>query len=266
MRLGVFQPACGGLGAAERVERLAAYLKAQPCDLLVCPELFLSGYNVGDELIARAEPLPGPGFEAMAALAAETGTAIVYGYPERDGPRLYNSAACVGPDGALLANHRKRFNSPGSFEERYFDTAGCATLFEYRGVRFAMLICYEVELTEFTRQAAVLGADVVLVSTALVAEWKTVAERLVPTRAFENGVWIAYANHAGSENGFDYLGGSRIVAPDGVEEAVAGTEETLVVADFDRRRTDAARARLPYLRDVGRFNTEARFRGEAENA
>ena len=47
-----------------------------------------------------------------------------------------------------------------------------------------------------------------------------VAERIVPARAFENGVWIAYANHAGSENGFTYLGGSRIVAPNGHEAAI----------------------------------------------
>ena len=67
------------------------------------------------------------------------------------------------------------------------------------------------------------------------------------------GVWLAYANHAGHENGFDYLGGSRIVAPDGRIEAVAGAEETLIVATIDTERVDAAQKRLPYLRDCKRY-------------
>ena len=64
------------------------------------------------------------------------------------------------------------------------------------------------------------------------------------TRAFENGVWLLYANHAGHENGLDYVGLSRIVAPDGIEEQVAGDGETLIATDFDPSRAEAARARL----------------------
>ena len=91
------------------------------------------------------------------------------------------------------------------------------------------------------------------VATALVAQWDVVASRIVPARAFENGVWLGYANHGGEENGLTYLGGSRIVAPNGDEIAVAGQGQDFITAEIDTDRVHAAQTRLPYLRDVKRF-------------
>ena len=255
MKLGVFQPAFGGLLPDERVQRLGEEIAGAGLDLVICPELFLSGYNVGADLRQFAETAQGPRFEAISSLASAHQTAIVFGYPEREGEGLYNSAACVGPDGRILANHRKRANSPGSFEEEYFTPGAVPTVFDYAGVRIAVLICYEVEFPETVRQAAQLGAQLIVVPTALVEQWDVVASRVVPARAFENGVWVAYCNHAGSEGSCMYLGGSRIVAPNGQEAAVAGREETLIVADVEVAQVAAAQQRLPYLRDCARFRT-----------
>lgn len=250
MKLGVFQCEGGGLDPDVRLDRLAAALAGADVDLVVCPELFMSGYNVGDDLHHLAESAQGAFFDKVGTLAERMNTAIVYGYPERAGDHVFNAAACVGCDRTLRANHRKRFNSPNSFEETYFETGDTATVFEFGGLRIAILICYEAELTEFVREAALEDADLVLVPTALVEQWDVVPTRVMPTRAFENGVWLAYANHAGAENGFTYFGGSRIVAPDGVEAVVAGAEEALICAEIDRKRVLAARTRIPYLRDA----------------
>ena len=65
--------------------------------------------------------------------------------------------------------------------------------------------------------------------------------------------WLAHANHAGHENGFDYLGGSKVVAPDGTIVTDAGAEECLVTAEIRLDAIKAARARLPYLRDCSRL-------------
>ena len=75
----------------------------------------------------------------------------------------------------------------------------------------------------------------------------------MPTRAFENGIWLAYANHAGQENGLEYLGGSKIVAPDGVIEADAGAGAELISTVIDPARVTAAQQRLPYLRDRDKY-------------
>ena len=82
-------------------------------------------------------------------------------------------------------------------------------------LRIALLICYEIEFPEAARNAALNGADLILAPTALGAQWGVVAHKLVPTRAFENGIFIAYANHAGREGEIEYLGESCIVDPMG---------------------------------------------------
>ncbi|MEX0343362.1 MAG: carbon-nitrogen hydrolase family protein [Rhizobiaceae bacterium] len=258
MKVGVFQSACGGMDPQQRIAKLKLALSDHSVDLVVCPELFASGYNIGDDLKRLALPAKGAYFEAIATLAKETGACIAYGYPELGDGCLYNSAACVSPEGNLLANHRKRANSPGSFEEDYFTPGDGSSAFDVKGVNVCLLICYEVEFPETVREAAAQSAQLVIVPTALVAQWDIVANRVVPARAFENGVWVAYANHAGEENGFSYLGGSRIVAPDGREAAVAGADEEFIVADIDVERVKSAQARLPYLRDVGRFRPDCR--------
>jgi len=265
MRVGIFQGAGGSYGFSDKLSRLSAAITEHSdsvetkLDLVVCPELFASGYNVGDKLIACAETENGPSYQAFAALARQHDTAFCYGYPQRSGDKIYNAAAFIGADGELLANHRKQLNSPGSFEEDYFTPGIGTTALHYGGINIAVLICYEVEFPESVRNAAITGADLIVVPTALVDQWDVVASKVVPTRAFENGIWIAYANHAGDENGFNYLGRSRIVAPDGNTIVDAGTEENLISAEIDLQKVKAARTRLPYLRDFGKLNKGETF-------
>lgn len=252
MRAAVFQGAGGGLTPDRRLDRLAAALAGKELDLVVCPELFMSGYDVGDDIDKLAEPCGGPFSTRMAEIAHASGAALVYGYPERDGEAIYNSAACIDASGHVIANHRKLLLPPG-FERTCFTPGSGLTLFELNGVACALLICYDAEYPESVRAAAEAGAQVILVPTALVEQWATVAMQLMPTRAFENGVWLLYANHAGTENKSHYAGASCIVAPDGKDAARAGNGEELITAELDMARVTAMQARLPYLEDVKRL-------------
>lgn len=254
LRVGVYQCDAAGLAKAERLQRLSRHLAGRALDVVVCPELFMSGYNVGDDLGRLAEPAGGPFRAAVAGIARAAGSTVVYGYPERAHGRLYNAAQAVAPDGTSLANHRKRMNSPGSFEEDHFATGARHTDFLWRGARIAIVICYEVEFADSVRFAAERGAGLVCVPTALAAKWRPVAERMIPTRAFESGVWIAYANHGGAENGLCYLGGSRIAGPDFADAAVAGAGEAFLEAEIDL----SPGAALPYARDLPKLRASLR--------
>jgi len=87
-----------------------------------------------------------------------------------------------------------------TFSERACFTAGSElTVFTIEGRRVALLICYDVEFPEAVRAVAATGAEVVIVPTALSEDWPFVARKMVPTRAFENGMFLLYANHAGRE-------------------------------------------------------------------
>ncbi|MEQ9260164.1 MAG: carbon-nitrogen hydrolase family protein [Roseovarius sp.] len=249
MKLGLYQCDAAFSSAEARVAALEAHIAGRGLDLVVCPELFATGYDAGADYAALAEPPDGPFAQRMAALARKHDVALAWGYPERGAGVVYNSAALIGRDGALIANHRKRLASPGSFEERAFANGEKLTFAEVAGIRLAMIICYEVEFPESLRQAARGGAQLVLVPTALGGDWGFVAEKVVPTRAFENGIYVAYADNAGALGGLTFFGGSRIVAPDGSVTVAETGQESFISAEIEPDRVIKAQARLPYLRD-----------------
>lgn len=252
LKVAIYQYAARPETPAERVERLAGVvgnLYGKGTDLLICPELFTSGYNIGAAVRELAEPREGPALARLAKLARENGIALLVGYPERDGETVFNSALCLGPDGSTLANHRK-LRLPSAFEKENFATGDGLTLFDLKGVRLAILICYDAEFPEAARAAARAGAQLLAVPTALRQHYLHVSRAVMPTRAFENGVFVAYANYAGREDDWHYCGESCIVGPDGHDRARAGCEEAVVEAMLDTAAVDRARAAIPYLEDA----------------
>jgi predicted amidohydrolase len=217
-------------------------------DLLICPELFMTGYNIPDRLPGLAEPLGGPFMSKVAALCAEHHLAIVYGYPEKVDRGIANSAVCLGKDGAIVANHRKLHRAPG-FEAATFIAGEKLTFFEIGDVRAAILICYDVEFPESVRAAALGGAELIVVPTSLRAEYSHVATAMIPMRAFENGVFVAYANSVGGQDDWITNGLSCIVDPHGHDLARAGTGVEVLKARIDTTEVGSARAAIPYLRD-----------------
>ncbi len=251
LRVAIFQYEARDDSPPARLARLdiaMAGLGIDAVDLVVCPELFLSGYHVGGRVAELAEPLDGPFARGIATLAAKWRSAIVYGYPERAGEVLHNAAACFDRRGRLAANHRK-IHLPNNFERVCFTAGSELTVFTIEGRRAALLICYDVEFPEAVRAVAASGAEIVIVPTALSDNWPFVARKMAPTRAFENGTFLLYANYAGREGAVTYLGESVIVAPDGEELARAGAEESVIHATLDPTRVTAARNALAYLDD-----------------
>lgn len=249
MRASIFQCEGGGLSPLERLAQLEAAISGQQVDLVVCPELFLSGYAVGSDLHRFAENKDGPFSNKVANLAKQHGTAIIYGYPEQQNGSLFNSAICIDANGHAVSNHRKMLLPPG-FESDYFTNGDQLSVFVLGLFKCAMLVCYDVEYPEAVRAAAEAGAQIIIVPTALNDQWSVVAHKLIPTRAFENGVWVLYANHAGVENGIRYLGNSCIVAPDGNDAIRAGSEQQLIIAEISLDAVTRAQNRLPYLKAV----------------
>lgn len=254
MKLAVFQSASGGLSVPERLTKLAEAITQADCDLMICPELYVSGYNVGDAVRHVAENKSADFIQEAAALAKSTKTALVFGYPELEDSTLYNAALFIDASGNACANHRKLAVPPG-FEGDYFAAGNAMTLFDFMGMKCAILICYDAEFPETLRKAAHMGVELVIVPTALVVNWSVVADKVMPTRAFENGVWLAYANHAGAEGDMDYYGHSCIVTPTGEDAARAGFAQQIIAADIDAEAVKIAQNRLPYLRHVKQLKT-----------
>ncbi|MEU9984748.1 carbon-nitrogen hydrolase family protein [Streptomyces sp. NPDC050856] len=231
------------------LDEAAARAAATGAGLLVTSEMFLTGYAIGEDIPELAEPADGPSARTVADIAVRHGLAVVYAYPERDGEHVYNAVQLIGPDGTRLANYRKT-HLFGCFEQEWFTPGEQAVVqAELDGLRLGLMICYDVEFPENVRSHALAGTDLLLVPTAQMHPFQFVADSVVPVRAFENQMYIAYVNRTGPEGEFEFVGLSTLAGPDGTARARAGRGEELVVGDADPDFLAASRENNPYLRD-----------------
>jgi predicted amidohydrolase len=233
----------------EILRRSALSAAEQGAQLLICSEMFLTGYNIGDKILELAETADGPSRQKAAMIAREANIALLYGYPERSETVVSNSAILIDRNGTMLANYRKT-HLYGQEENRLFQPGDYFVIAELEGVKVGLLICYDVEFPEAVRSLALAGAELIAVPTALMRPHCRIAQHVVPTRAFENQVFVAYANRCGHEADLNYCGLSCIVGPDGKDLVRAGTSERLFVAEINLAHIRASREENPYLRDL----------------
>jgi predicted amidohydrolase len=234
-----------------RMERAAERAAAGGADLLILPEMALTGYNIGAAAVeAAAEGEGGAADRALAAAARRHRIGILAGYPRRDAAgRPVNSARLVGKDGATVATYAKCHLYGGVDRAQFAPGPALSGVFEWLGWRLALAICYDIEFPETARALALAGAEAILVPTANMAPYDSVAQRLVPARAEENAVFLAYANYTGAEAEFDYVGLSCVCGPDGSDRARAGRGEEMIFADIDRAEVARLRVHATHLFD-----------------
>lgn len=238
----------------QRLETAAQQAAQGGADVLVCPEMFLTGYNIGPAAVRQlAQAANGDYAQAVADIARRHAIALLYGYPELDEKgTVFNAAQWISAQGERCLNYRKT-HLYGALDKSQFSpgmpAAGCVDL---KGWRVGVLICYDVEFPENTRRLALGGAELIAVPTANMPEFDFVSSTMIPVRAYENQVYVAYANYVGAEGEVHYGGLSTIAAPDGALLAQAGREETLVFATLMAPQLAAARLHCTHLTDVTR--------------
>jgi len=234
-----------------RIESAARDAAEAGATLLVTPELGITSYGGGEKIRTLAEPTDGPIVARLGEIAGKTGIALVAGFAEKAGDAVYNSA--VHTDGASPPSVYRKSHLYGDYERNLFTPAKPSTcLFSHHGMKLGMLICYDVEFPENVRRLALAGADMILVPTATPAGYSGsfIADKMIPVRAFENQVFIAYVNNVGRDGEFDYAGQSVIAAPDGSALAQARLSEELLTADIDPALYARSRSENTYLKDL----------------
>lgn len=252
MRVAVYQCPPLPLDPAANLQRLhQVAMEAKGADLLVLPEMFMTGYNIGAEAVSTlAEVYNGEWAQQIGRIAKAAGLAIVYGYPERtaDG-QIYNAVQLIDAHGERLCNYRKS-HLFGDLDRAMF-SPGEAELpvVELNGWKLGFLICYDLEFPENARRLALAGAELIVVPTANMIPFDFVADVTVRARAFENQCYVAYANYCGHEGDIQYCGQSSVAAPDGSRIALAGLDEALIVGELDRQLMNDSRQANRYLSD-----------------
>ena len=197
------------------------------------------------------QPADGAWAQAIATIAQRHGLAIAYGYPERDARGVvFNAAQCIDAQGQRCLNYRKTWLFGDLDRQQFAAGAPSAATFTLQGWSLGLLICYDVEFPEATRRLALAGADLIVVPTANMPEYDFVAQSLVPVRAYENQLYVAYANYVGAEGPVQYGGLSLVAAPNGQILAQAQRQPTLLLVTLDDTRLSAARTTNRHVADV----------------
>lgn len=225
----------------------------QGADLLLTPEMALSDYEAPlSELSDTAWTLPqAEKLLQVQALAQRHQLALVVGVAEANADgTFYNTALLISAQGQLLQSYRKTHLFGDLDRQRFQAGSQLPEPVCYAGLKMSLAICYDVEFPELVRWHRQHHCDLLLVPTANMYPYLEVATQMVPTRAMESGVAIAYANFTGQGRTLHYCGHSCICSADGRRLAWAETDQALLIADIDAASIQTARQHNPYLQNL----------------
>lgn len=218
MRIGVYQnnPKFGEV--QENIQNALDRMEGIRADIIVLPELFTTGYQFTsmEEVLELSEEIPsGPACMALIEFAASKDMHLVFGIPERDKDKCYNSAVLVGPDG-FIGKYRKTHLF---FEEKLFFSPGDTgfNVYDIGTARIGIMICFDWWFPESARTLALKGADIICHPANLVLSG---CQKAMATRSLENAVYSVTANRVGSEarggkKELLFTGKSQVIGPDG---------------------------------------------------
>ena len=242
MRIGFFQfrPVFGE--PAQNTARIVAGLRRVRADLVVLPELALTGYYFADRAEARAlaeSPARSLHVASLAGLCRDRKLHLVTGFAEKARDRVFNSSLLIGPRGVIdvyrklhLFDNEKRWFDPGDRPLRARKIAGAGV---------GMMICFDWFFPEVARALTLEGAEILAHPSNLVLRF---CQRSMPVRCLENHVFAVTANRYGEDRrphgSIRFTGASQITGPHGdVIRRAPIRGDALHVA-----RVDLARARL----------------------
>jgi len=253
------------LGDVEaNLEKHLTYIKQakrQGTDLLVFPELSLTGYVLQD-LVASVAHKPtedDPVFKHL--LKASRDLDLVVGFVDEDARhRFYIASAYLSGGTVMHVHHKVYLPTYGLFDEgRFFAWGDSIRSFDTRFGRVGMLICEDFWHASPPYLLWLDGADIMLFSSASPGRGLTDKEKLESARWVERvskayasmfTSFVAHCNRVGFEDGLLFWGGATVNDPNG-ELLVQGPyfEESLTSTEIDLNQLRRTRARLPLLRD-----------------
>ncbi len=241
--------------------RVGEVVRAARAEVAVFPELFLSGYRVGDRFHRLALADGDRTTEGLREVARTNRTTVVVGSPLASGERkgeIYNAALAFLPSEELFVQVKRYLPTFGPFEEGVqFTPTDASRPVLVGAVSVGLEVCYDTFFPEVSRQLALAGAEVLIVISASPVTSRRLFERLLPARAIENAVPVVYVNRVGVEDGIVFGGGSGAWDARGeplplstVPFPSLGNEESLSVVEIDPSESARWRPFRPVLRDV----------------
>lgn len=226
-------------------DRILRLVDEVPADVLLFPEMFLTGYGSPCEGI-REEVEACVGEVSDACRMSDK--AVAMGCPRYESDLIYNSLAFLSPDGDSWYD-KAHLASFGVYAETGFAPGSGPAMGSYHGMLFGMCICYDVFFPEILHGCSLSGASVNICAAASAVQSKPFLDRVLPARALEDVTYTAYVNNVGPMAGLEMHGCSRGLDPYG--DTIAGCRDSEGIATFtaDTDRLEEAREVRRHLTD-----------------
>ena len=241
-KVGVCQFKPQFLKPKKNLEHLTSLLSEQKADLIVLPELAISGYlfsNQKKKKKVSEDPKNGLTATCFKQLAEENNTSYVIGFAEKAASGIYNSSMLVNPDGSVhtyrkthLFYEEKKWFKPGNTGFKVFKAK--------KNIKIGMMVCFDWIFPESARSLALNGAQIIAHPANLVLPW---CQQAMKTRSLENRVYSITSNRTGTEknnnNKLTFTGQSQILNPKGeIIKRFNETEEKLFITEIEPELAD----------------------------
>lgn len=252
-----------------RALSLIAQAKAKDAQIVCLPELFLGPYFCqrpdDKEAFHLAEEIPGPTTQILADTAKKHDIVLIGGsiFEKTKDGKYYNTSPILGPDGKLLATHRK-IHIPEDFlyhEQHYFLSGqDPVKVVDTPFGKIAVLICFDQWFPEAARAATLQGAQIIFYPTAIgkideeveeniTGDWQQMWTNVQLGHAAANNVYIAAVNRVGREDNIHFWGGSFIADPSSHFVAKAQNKDDIIMADCDLSKVAKLQEAWGFLRN-----------------
>jgi len=241
----------------DQMIRLVEEAKKKGASIICFPEMNITGYSTREDIIDTAEPVSGPITKEIVKLAESEHIVILAGIAEKDSK------------GRIFASHLviKPYKSPGVYrklhlsppERTIFTPGNKIPMFEAKGVKFGIQLCYDAHFPELSSYMAINGADIIFIPHA--SPRGTPAEKFrswmrhLPARAYDNSIFIIACNQTGDNGkGLGFPGVAMIIGPSGevLSKDLNGKKGILIydlkVDEINRVRNHRMRFFLPNRR------------------
>jgi len=248
---------------AKNLSKIHSYLDRavkEKVNLIVFPELGLTGYMCRTDFLDLAEPIPGPSTMEIIKRTTKENIYVILGMPEWREGWIYNSAPLFGPRGVegvyrklYLPNH---ISAKGvAYEEKMFFKPGNEILtFKTEFGTIGIEICYDIWFPEIARSFAMCGAWLIFNISASPVGVPEVFRLLSRVRAMENVSYFGLVNQVGLQENIRFGGGSCLAGYLSEMKAEASMGETakeeVLECQLSREEVERHRFRLPVLRNV----------------
>ncbi len=213
-------------------EKLIAKAAQRGADLIAFSEQFLTGWNPVPDL--NIEDISGLTISALKKAARENCITVISGFREKNEKGLpYNSVVVIDSYGMIKGVYRKIHLFSPLHEDEYYTRGDSLLIFEIKGVRIGLAICYDLRFAELFLAYEKRGVDLVIIPASWPEErilhWKI----LIQSRSVDFGLYVAGVNALGETPYGKYNGNSMIVTPDGTVISDAQENETLTFKQIE---------------------------------